>query len=132
MTHAISWFEIPVTDYDRAVAFYSTVLDREIDEWEEETDGRYGMIRTDDGEVGGALAQMDEYTFDDGTTVSYAPSDDSGVFVYLSVSDVDMALAAVEPAGGTVVVETQPLDEGGEYAIIEDTEGNRVGLMTEV
>lgn len=134
MAHAISWFEIPATDYERAVSFYSTVLDKEINEHEDgqdDTDGRYGIIRTDDGEIGGAIAQMDEYTFDDGTSLSYAPSDDRGIFVYLAVPDVDTALSEVEPAGGTVVVESHPLDEGGEYGIIEDTEGNRIGLMAD-
>lgn len=63
MSHAINWFEIPVVDYDRAVEFYSTVLDREITEFENETEpdmaGRYGLFRTEEGEIGGALAQMD-------------------------------------------------------------------------
>jgi predicted enzyme related to lactoylglutathione lyase len=136
MSHAISWFEIPATDYERAVAFYSTVLDCEIGEYESEneaeTEGRYGIIQTDDGASGGAIAQLDEYTFEESeTTLSYAPSNDSGVLVYLTVSgDIEMALSEVEPAGGEVLVRKAELDDGGHYGIIEDTEGNRIGIMS--
>ena len=136
MGHAISWFEIPATDYDRAVEFYSTVLDREIDEFENEdeteTEGRYGIVRTDDGEVGGAIAQMDEYSFEEGEgTITYEPSADSGVIVYLSVEgDLNDALSAVEPAGGDVLVTKRETGEGSHYALVEDSEGNRIGLMS--
>jgi len=137
MTHAISWFEIPVIEYDRAVEFYETVLDCEVDEYENESDeemeGRYGMFRTEDDEVGGALAQMEHgYTpEDDDTPIPYTPTDDAGPMLYLSVAgDVEDALDAVEPAGGTVQVGKESTGEGSYFAIVTDTEGNRVGLLS--
>ncbi|MFC6765230.1 VOC family protein [Natrinema soli] len=134
MTHAINWFEIPVTEYDRAVEFYSMVLDREIDEYDdgEETEGRYGIIRTEEGEIGGAIAQIDSYTPDNSeTTISYTPDDDSGTIVYLAVErDLNDALSAVGVAGGEVLVEKQDSDAGGYFAFVRDTEGNRIGLMS--
>lgn len=141
MSHAISWFEIPVTDYDRAVTFYETVLDREIDEFENddpgsgtESEGRYGMFRTDEGEIGGALAQMDEgYTPVNGeTTIPYTSIDEAGPILYLTIeNDLDDALSAVPPAGGTVLVGKEATGEGSSFAIVTDTEGNRVGLFAE-
>lgn len=139
MGHAISWFEIPVIDYDRAVEFYATVLDREIDEYEggdeeeSETEERYGLFRTEEGEIGGALAQMDEFAPDDGgATISYVPAADSGTVVYLTVDgDLNDALSRVEPAGGEVLIGKEETGEGGYYAFVTDTEGNRIGLTSE-
>lgn len=142
MTHTINWFEIPVTDYDRAVEFYETVLDREIDEYENgdenhndaEMEGRYGMFRTEEGEVGGALAQMEGgYTpEDDETTLPYTPTDNSGPILYLTLrGDLDDTLPAIEPAGGSVLVDREATGEGSHFAIVTDTEGNRIGLLSE-
>lgn len=136
MTHAISWFEIPSVDFDRAVEFYRTVLDRELDlytpESEEHQQGRAAMFHTEEGEVGGMIVEMAEYTTDGGATVSYAPSADSGAMVYLTVEgDIDDALSRAESAGGTVLVPKEPVPEmGGHYAILTDTEGNRIGLVS--
>jgi predicted enzyme related to lactoylglutathione lyase len=136
MTHAISWFEIPSIDFDRAVKFYSTVLDREIDVYNPEPDetqnGRAGMFQTDDGEVGGMIVETDEYTTDSGTKIPYAPTADSGLVIYLSVDgDLDDALSQIEQTGGEVLVPKESLPNAdGHYAIVTDTEGNRVGLMT--
>ena len=34
MKHAVSWFEIPVKDYDRAKKFYEKILDADLSEME--------------------------------------------------------------------------------------------------
>ncbi|MFC6725400.1 VOC family protein [Halobium palmae] len=140
MTHAISWFEIPTTEFDRAVDFYATVLDSEIseyspedgDDYDHETYGRAATFPVEEGEVGGMLVEIDEFTSDSGETIHYAPASESGIVVYLSVDgDLDDALARVESAGGEVVVPTQSLEEmEGHWAMIVDSEGNRVGLMS--
>jgi predicted enzyme related to lactoylglutathione lyase len=127
MVDTITWFEIPATDVERAVDFYETVLEREIDV-ERMEQGPYAMFRTDEGEIGGAIARADEYQFDDGS-FSMTPGD-AGPTVYLTVSDVDDALSRVAPAGGEVLVGRQPIETGGQYGVIRDPEGNRVGLMS--
>jgi predicted enzyme related to lactoylglutathione lyase len=72
------------------------VLDREIDEVEME-DGPYGLFRTDDGEIGGAIARADEYTVGDNETkISISPGD-SGTTIYLTVDgDLNDALSKVD------------------------------------
>lgn len=131
MVHAINWFEIPAIDFDRAVDFYSTVLDREIlvDEMEQ---GPYGMFQTEEGEVSGAITRAGDYAVGDGgTTFSMTPGD-AGTTVYLTVTgELPDALSTAERAGGTVLVPSESLEDGGHYAVIEDTEGNRVGLTSE-
>lgn len=136
MTHAISWFEIPSTDFDRAVDFYSTVLNREIEIYEPETDdapnGRASLFSTDENEVGGMIVEATDYTTDSGATISYTPTDDSGVVVYLTVTDdFDDALSRVESTGGEILIPKEAIPNmDRHYAVIADTEGNRIGLMS--
>jgi predicted enzyme related to lactoylglutathione lyase len=116
--HAISWFEIPVTDFARAKVFYEAVLGRPV---EVMTMGpsTMGFLSTSPDAVGGAIVHGD------GT----APSQ-SGTLVYLNGGD-DLAamLARVEPAGGQVAVPKTEIGNGfGFFAHFVDTEGNRVGL----
>jgi predicted enzyme related to lactoylglutathione lyase len=116
--HAISWFEIPVTDFARAKAFYEAVLGHPI---EVMTMGpaTMGFLSTSPDTVGGAIVHGD------GT----APSQ-SGTLVYLNGGD-DLAvmLARVEPAGGQVAAPKTEIGNGfGCFAHFVDTEGNRVGL----
>lgn len=117
-SHAISWFEIPTTDFARAKTFYEAVLGRSI---ETMTMGpsTMGFLSTSPEAVGGAIVHGD------GT----APSQ-SGTLVYLNAGD-DLAvmLARVAPAGGTVAVPKTDIGNGfGFFAHFVDTEGNRVGL----
>lgn len=136
MTHAINWFEIPSVDFDRAVDFYSTVLEREIDVYDDDTDetsnGRAGMFHTEDGDVGGMIVEMDEFTAESGATIPYTPTADSGVVVYLPVDgDLDETLSRVDAADGEVLIPKEGIPEmEGHYAIITDSEGNRIGLMS--
>lgn len=127
---AISWFEIPVEDVDRAVAFYSAVLGCEFTV-DDETGDTYPMFTAPDGDVFGALNLAGEYPVGgDETPVRYEPSE-AGLLVYLTVRDVDEALEAVESAGGAVRVGKQVAPDGATYAIINDPAGNRVGLMAD-
>ncbi|ELZ02676.1 VOC family protein [Natrialba asiatica] len=138
MTHVLSWFEIPSTDFDRAVEFYSTVLDRDIDLYSPEEDdaeapsGRAGMFDSDEGDVGGMIIETDEFTTDNGATITYTPTD-TGLVVYLTVNgDLDDAIDRVESGGGDVLIPKEPIPEmSGHYAVITDSEGNRVGLISD-
>jgi uncharacterized protein len=60
MRHAISWFELPVTDLDRAVAFYTTILGTSLAEIAEADDRRFAMFPAEDG-VSGAIVQGEGY-----------------------------------------------------------------------
>ena len=116
---AISWFEIPVRDLERAQRFYEAVLAREL---KPETMGTERMAvfpAADDGAKG--CLQL--------ASTPVAPSA-SGTRVYLDVSpSIDSALSRVADAGGKVVTRKTALPPGmGYWAHIADTEGNVVGL----
>jgi predicted enzyme related to lactoylglutathione lyase len=45
MRHAISWFEVPVNDLERATAFYSTILGVDLGEIAEADDRRFAPMK---------------------------------------------------------------------------------------
>jgi len=120
--NTLNWFEIPVNDFDRALAFYSQLFDYEMHS-SEMGPNRRGFLPFDPvgGGVGGAIVQGPDYV----------PSQ-RGSLVYLNAGDdLNEVLARVAPAGGHVEQEKLPVSEEqelGYYAIIRDTEGNRVAL----
>ena len=121
MKNAISWFEIPVKNFERAKSFYTTVLDTSIKD-SPMPGTKYGMFAYDDDNngVGGGIIEMEGYT----------PSKE-GVVVYLNGgNDLSVPLSRVESAGGSVVMPKTDIGENGFMAQIIDTEGNRVALQS--
>ncbi len=119
MKNAISWFEIPSTQLNRAQTFYETVLDCKMRR--EPMGPSEGAVFPYDGEgVGGALMA--------GPTATVPGS--GGTLAYLDASpSLDAALARVTAAGGSVALPRQALPPGmGFFAHITDLDGNRVGL----
>ena len=118
--HAISWFEIPTKDLNRAQKFYEDVLEitftpLDLDNFQ------MRMFPIDDPTcVGGCLCYSNSHT----------PSATEGPLVYLNANpDVQHVLDKVEKAGGEIVVpKTQISPEYGYMAMIIDTEGNRIAF----
>ena len=119
MTNAISWFEIPVTNFERAKSFYAKMLDTTITD-AHMPDVKYGMFAhdQDNNGVGGGLIEMEGYT----------PSS-LGVVVYLNGGDdLSVPLSRVEDAGGSIVMPKTDIGENGFMAHVLDTEGNKIAL----
>jgi uncharacterized protein len=117
--HALSWFEIPVTNFARARAFYEAVTGRTIEPMEMGP-VTMGFLSSDPDAVGGAIVHGDE---------NCTPSK-QGTIVYLNGGD-DLApmLARVVGAGGSIVVpKTEIGNDFGCFAHFVDTEGNKIGL----
>lgn len=117
MFNAITWFEIPAVDFDRAVSFYSRVVGKDLRKGE--FGGTpHGFFPSDEEGVGGAVVLNPHYT----------PSD-KGVVIYLDIgSDLNGALKRVESSGGKILMPRTDIGEQGVIAIVQDTEGNQVGL----
>jgi predicted enzyme related to lactoylglutathione lyase len=118
--HALNWFEIPSTDFDRAVNFYSTVLGRPLQTMDFNGTPN-GIFPYESGKgIGGAVVHDD----------NYKPSAESFI-IYLnahSESDLDAMLERVSEAGGQVLMPKTHIGDPGYIALILDTEGNRVGF----
>lgn len=119
MKSAISWFDIPTSDFKRAVKFYSEILGEEIKVNDQmgETLGFFPMDPS--GEVGGDLVPPSE---------DFVPCD-KGTRVYLNCEGkLDEVIDRVKQAGGEVIEPKFSIGEPGFAAFIKDTEGNVVGL----
>ncbi len=122
MKHAISWFEIPATDIDRAQKFYEAVFGIQMQPLDMDQI-KMRMFPLDDPMegVGGTIVQTDGY---------HIPSATDGPLIYLNGNpDVNIALNRVEAAGGKITVpKTEISPEYGYMAVFIDTEGNRIAL----
>ena len=114
----VNWFEIPVTDMDRAICFYSTVLEVEITP-AEMGPNKMGWFPMEMGKMGAA-----------GTLIlgeGYKPSKE-GSLVYLHVDKIDPTLELIGSNGGQTLMPRTDIGQHGFIAHFEDTEGNRVAL----
>jgi uncharacterized protein len=120
--HTVVWFEIPVTDLNRATHFYEAVFATKL-ELMDMFDQKMAMFSNGHQQsVNGALVQAN----------GYVPTNSAGAVVYMN-GGVDLAtpLAKVDAAGGKVLIPKTALPPGmGFFAHFEDTEGNRVGLYS--
>ena len=122
MNNAISWFEIPATDLERAKKFYEAIFG-------------ISMIPMDLPNINMRMFPVDDPMHGIGGAVVdsggfHKPSATDGALVYLNGNpDVQQVLDKVMAAGGTIMVpKTEISPEYGFMAVIMDTEGNRIGL----
>ena len=122
MDNAISWFEIPATDLDRAQKFYEAIFDITLSPLDL-PNIKMRMFPLDDMMTGVGGAVVDSGDF-------HKPSATDGVLIYLNGNpDVQNILDKVEKAGGKIMVpKTEISPEYGFMGVFMDTEGNRIGL----
>lgn len=115
----VGWFEIPVSDMDRAKMFYETVFN--VDIAINDFGGvLMGWFPFEEGKPGsaGTLIKQD----------SYIPSKE-GTLVYFISENVQLELDRVEAAGGEIYQpKTQISPEHGWMGVFIDSEGNRIAL----
>ncbi|MBA3581122.1 MAG: VOC family protein [Gammaproteobacteria bacterium] len=114
------WFEIPVTNLERAKKFYETVLDISMHDLDIGEDLKMALFPNTEGTIGGSLCERHEF---------YTPSQ-QGALIYLNASpDLEEALQRVETAGGKILLKKRQISpEYGYMALIIDSEGNRIAL----
>ena len=122
MKNAISWFEIPATDIDRATKFYEAIFNIKLNPLDL-PNIKMRMFPLEDpmNGVGGAVVDSGGF---------HKPSATDGPLIYLNGNpDVQNVLSKVEAAGGKIMVpKTQISEEYGYMAVFLDTEGNRIAL----
>jgi hypothetical protein len=118
MKNAINWFEIPVTDFDRAKIFYDIILDTNLQKME--AMGMKSAFFPADLQngIGGCIIEGP----------GYEPSM-KGALVYLNGGDdLSIPLSKVEAAGGKILLPKTAIGKNGFMAYFVDTEGNRVAF----
>jgi uncharacterized protein len=116
--NAVCWFEIPVTDLQRAKAFYEYVFDVQLS-LNEMSNMKMAMFPWLDNAPGtaGSLMQGE----------NYEPCK-KGTVVYFTVPNIDVLLTKISQRGGKTLLPKMSIGEYGWIAHFEDTEGNRVAL----
>ncbi len=113
MAHPVAWFEIHGKDGAKLSSFYQSLFGWKVDS---NNPMNYGMIDTGAGEgaIGGGITSGEESPW---------------VTFYVSVPDIDAAVASVSKLGGTVIMPPDAVPGGPTIALVTDPEGNRIGLM---
>ena len=125
-TNVLTWFEIPVTDIDRAQKFYETILDiKMVNRTDGDDEAVFfpfdpNVIQATSGRVTGVLSKSERNS----------PST-NGTIVYINESpNIHTVLDKVEKAGGKVISPKIQIPPGF-IALIIDSEGNKIGLHAE-
>ena len=122
MANILGWFEIPVTDMDRAVKFYSEIFGYPSMQQMDLGGLKMAFFPAEQESLSGALCKGEWYK-----------SSSNGVVIYFNGNpDLSTALSKVENAGGKVIMPKKQIsEEYGYMAMFEDTEGNRIALHSQ-
>ena len=115
----LNWFEIPVSNMERAKKFYEVLFG--IDMHENINPSAHMVFFPDNmtGKISGALVKSD----------MHKPGDGGPVIYFNANPDLTNYLIKVEMAGGKIAKpKTHVSQETGSIAFFFDTEGNRIGL----
>jgi len=120
--NAIGWFDVFVSDLDRATAFYQTVFSCALEQIGDPTGETQMMSFPADMSVygaGGALSKS-----------PHAKPGAGGTVVYFNANDCAVEEARVVDAGGIVVRPKFSIGEFGFVSLCQDTEGNLIGISS--
>ena len=115
MPNHVKFFAITADDVERARTFYEAVFGWRFEDW-----GPPGFYLIHDAGVEGALQKRHDKLTGTGLRAFECT---------VGVDSLDEIAAKVEPAGGRIVMKRSKIETVGELIYIEDTEGNRVGVM---
>lgn len=122
MKNVINWFEIYTSDFGRAKRFYTEVFKCKLQDLpvssERHAQMEYATFQID-GSACGALVKMNE-----------AQPGIGGTLVYFASEEINAELNRVEAAGGKILRPKLDIGEFGFIALIQDTEGNMIGLRS--
>ena len=123
MKALVAFFEIPASDFDRAVRFYEKVFNVKLSAMDCGHE-KMAFFPEENGECPGAISWSSE--------ISFLPSQ-NGVLISLRIPDMETAIVSIEKNGGKTLIPKSKIEaEGrGYFAVFTDCEGNRVGLYSD-
>jgi uncharacterized protein len=112
MANPVAWFEITGPDASALQRFYAEAFGWQIDA---SNPMNYGMVSPEEGGIAGGVGPN--------------PEGNAHATFYISVSDVDAALAKVGELGGQTIMPPMDVPDGPRIAFFTDPAGNQIGLM---
>ncbi len=122
-SHTPVHFEIPVENMKRAQTFYKELFGWEITSAGDDFDDYY-IVQTVSTDKDGTPK---EPGINGGMLQKTNP--DQPIINYISVKDIDAALAKVESLGGSILMPKMPIEGIGWNCVVKDTEGNTFGMI---
>ncbi|HSI77707.1 MAG TPA: VOC family protein [Lunatimonas sp.] len=116
----VGWFEIPVINMDRAKKFYEEVfgIEIQVQDFHGTEMGWFPFSETKPGAAGSLIKNE-----------AYSPSEEKGVLIYFSSTDISTQLKKVLEEGGKVLqAKTLISEDVGFMGLFVDSEGNRIAL----
>ncbi len=121
-TNVVDWFEIPVADINKARPLYEALLDRK-------------LAISDFGGVPHAVISNADHSCVSGALLAdpkRPPRRGSGTVIYLRAPDgVARSVSRAIEAGAKIVQPLTAIGDNGTIALIEDFDGNVIGLHEE-
>jgi len=121
----VIFFEIPADEPARARLFYSSVFKWRMNEIPEMHYTQVGTVEADRMGVRGVPKEPGAIN---GGIVERQRELVETPVIYVSVENIDEAVASIEKNGGRIVKSKTPVGNFGFAAYFKDTEGNVVGL----
>ena len=119
-SNPVVWFEIYVQDLPRAKAFYESMLGVKLDKLDSPAPDiemfSFPMQQNGPG-AAGALAKM-----------KGVPSGGGGTMVYFTCEDCAVEAKRAASSGGKVIKAKFSIGQHGHIAMVQDPDGNMVGL----
>ena len=120
----IGWFEIPVSDMERAKSFYEKVFGITIT-LHDLGDFIMGWFPSDPN-INGATGSLVKHEM-------YTPSNSKGPLLYFSCKDLANEMSRIIEAGGKILQDKTAIGEGHGYmSLFLDSEGNRMAMHSQV
>lgn len=117
-SNPVGWFDISVSNLNRAKKFYETVFSIQLfdapSEWGKQS---FFPFNNESENISGALVEKVDFSASTNNTV-----------VYFETEDCSTEEKRIEQAGGKVVQPKMNIGEFGFISIFIDSEGNTVGL----
>lgn len=112
MNHICHW-ELQTIDPRKAISFYQALFG-----WKLNFEKEMNYVMIDTGTPpGGGINVVKKI-------------EPSGIILYVQVEDIDAALNKAKDLGGAIVVPKKPIPHVGHFGILQDTEGNQIGVFT--
>jgi hypothetical protein len=115
----IGWFEIRVSDFEKAKNFYSQIFDWEF-KLSQGSKTIYWNIYTGENNVGGGFTKRE-----------LSEQRGQSIIIYIEVEDINLTLEKIKSLGGHIEQEKTLISEtAGYFAIFKDLDENIMGLWS--
>ncbi|MBB4034688.1 hypothetical protein GGR21_000575 [Dysgonomonas hofstadii] len=121
MKRLVAFFEIPCSNFQRAVKFYKSIFNIEMTTFECENE-KMAFFPDEDGLAPGAISWAEDFS----------PSQ-NGILISLNCENISETLALAEKNGGKLVIPKTKIEaeNRGYFCVFSDSEGNHIGLYSD-